>query len=70
MGQAKLRGTFEERKAKAIKRKNYEAEEHAKADMEFKANNLKRNIGRIGHRRKRISHLAMATALAMLPPNK
>lgn len=70
MGQAKNRGTFEERKAKAIERDNHEAEQRAKREMEYKANRMKDNVMLVGggHNRGLRRAMVMAMASALAPP--
>lgn len=69
MGQAKNRGTFEERKAQAVERNKVIEKKREKADMEYKAKNLKNNIAIIGHGGNRRSVLlAVASALSISSP--
>lgn len=62
MGQAKNRGTFEERKAKAIARDKLEAEQRAERE--------KKTVITVGNDRSRVNRrvLAMAVASALAPP--
>lgn len=63
MGQAKLRGTFEERKAQAVERNTIAEKERAKADIKYKEN----NVLVIGRRNRLRSSMLVAIAAAMSP---
>jgi len=65
MGQAKLRGTFEERKAQAMERDNQVKRERAKLVMKHKDGNTLV----VGRRNRPLILMAVASALSMPPEN-